>query len=141
MIIDELQKANIEALKANDQSARAVLSVVISRYKLAAIEAKANGKEIKDADMVSLIGKIIKELQEEKEGYMKVGNTEQVQSIIAQTALISKYLPKLLSEDEIKKEIEKLSDKSIPSVMKHFKANFDGQVDMGLVNKIARSLQ
>ncbi|MCQ2793474.1 MAG: GatB/YqeY domain-containing protein [Bacilli bacterium] len=140
MIIDELQKANIEALKAHDQSARAVLSVVISRYKLAAIEAKANGKEIKDSDMVSLIGKVLKELEEEKAGYIKVGNKEQVDSIIAQENLISKYLPKLLSEDEIRKEIEKLSDKSIPSVMKHFKANFEGKVDMGLVNKIARSL-
>lgn len=140
MIIDELQKANIEALKAHDQSARAVLSVVISRYKLAAIEAKANGKEIKDSDMVSLIGKVLKELEEEKAGYIKVGNKEQVDSIIAQENLISKYLPKLLSEDEIRKEIEKLTDKTIPSVMKHFKANFEGKVDMGLVNKIARSL-
>ena len=44
----------------------------------------------------------------------------------------------MMSEDEIKAEINKLEDKSIPSVMKHFKANFAGKVDMSLVNKIAR---
>lgn len=141
MIIDELQKANIAALKAHDTSARAVLSVVISRYKLLAIELKSAGKEASDADMTKLIGKVIKELQEEKEGYSKVGKLDEVASVEAQEALISKYLPKLLSEEEIKAEVLKLADKSIPSVMKHFKTNFEGKVDMGLVNKVARSLQ
>ena len=44
----------------------------------------------------------------------------------------------MLSEEEIRAEIAKLEDKSIPSIMKHFKANFAGKCDMGLVNKIAR---
>jgi len=47
----------------------------------------------------------------------------------------------MLSEDEIKAEINKLADKSIPSIMRHFKANFNGKVDMGLVNKVGRSVQ
>ena len=32
MIINDLQKANIEALKARDQVARAIYSVIISKY-------------------------------------------------------------------------------------------------------------
>lgn len=140
MIIDELQKANIEALKAHDASARAVLSIVISRYKLNMIELKSLGKDITDADMVKLISKVLKELQEEKEGYEKVGNKEQVESINKQAELISKYLPKMMSEEEIRVEINKLEDKSIPSIMKHFKTNFEGKADMGLVNKVARTL-
>ena len=43
-----------------------------------------------------------------------------------------------LSEDEIKDIIASMEDKSMPSVMKHFKANYAGKVDMSLVNKIAR---
>ena len=46
----------------------------------------------------------------------------------------------MMSEDEIKNIILSLEDKSIPNVMKHFKANYAGKVDMGLVNKIARSI-
>ena len=42
----------------------------------------------------------------------------------------------MLSRDEIKAEINKLADKSIPVVMKHFKANFNGQVDMRLVQEV-----
>lgn len=140
MIIDELKKANIEALKAHDASSRAVLSVVISRYKSLEIEAKASGKEVGDNDVIKLITKVLKELDEEKEGYERVHNEEEVNSIKNQIAVISKYLPKMLSEDEIRAEIAKLDDKSIPSIMKHFKANFEGKADMGLVNRIARSL-
>ena len=140
MLFDELSKANIEALKAHDKSARAVLSVVLSRVKLQKIELEASGKELNDNDVVKVISKVLKELDEEKAGYEKVGNKEEVASILKQQEVISKYLPKMLSEEEIKQEILKLEDKSIPSVMKHFKTNFKGKVDMGLVNKVARSL-
>ena len=55
-----------------------------------------------------------------------------------QKALIEQYLPKLMSEDDIRKIISSLEDKSMPSVMKHFKMNYDGQVDMSVVSRIAR---
>ena len=138
MLIDELSKANIEALKARDQVARAIYSVLIAKYKAFAIELKAQGKEATDADLVKIITKTIKELDEEKESYEKAGRAEEVKNILTQKSLIEKYLPKLMSEEEIKKIIASLEDKSMPSVMKHFKMNYDGKVDMSLVSKIAR---
>ena len=48
MIIDELKKANIEALKNHDNDARASLSVAINRYMQVSIENKANKKETTD---------------------------------------------------------------------------------------------
>jgi len=138
MLIDELNKANIEALKARDQVARAIYSVILSKYKALDIELKAQGKEAGDADLVKIITKTIKELDEEKESYEKAGRVEQAQGIATQKALIEKYLPKLMSEEEIRKVIDSLEDKSMPSVMKHFKMNFDGKVDMSLVSKVAR---
>ncbi len=140
MIIDELSKANMLALKNRDNTSRAVLSVVINRYKNEAIELKSKGEEITDKDMVRIISKVLKELDEEKEGYEKVHRDEDVKNVLAQKEVISKYLPKMLSEEEIRKIVDGLEDKSMPSIMKHFKANYDGQVDMGLVNRVARSL-
>ena len=138
MLINELEKANIEALKNKDKTARAVLSVVINKYRVNAIELKAQGKEATDIDLIRVINKVVKELDEEKEGYEKLGRVEDVKNIEEQKAVIEKYLPKLMSEDEIRKVIVSLDDKSMPSVMKHFKANYDGKVDMSLVSKIAR---
>ena len=138
MLIDELNKANIEDLKKRDQVARAIYSVLLSKYKALDIELRSQSKEANDQDMVKLISKTIKELDEEKASYERAGRTSEVQNIEMQKALIEKYLPKLMSEEEIRNIISTLDDKSIPSVMKHFKANYDGQVDMSLVNRIAR---
>lgn len=138
MLINELEKANIEALKNKDKTTRAVLSVVINKYRVNAIELKSQGKEASDVDLIKVINKVIKELDEEKAGYEKLGRVEDVDNINKQKEVIEKYLPKLMSEDEIRKVISSLEDKSMPSVMKHFKANYDGKVDMSLVSKIAR---
>ena len=140
MLINDLQKANIEAMKAKDQDARSILSVVLTKYKLQEVEARAAGKEIGDAELLSIIQKVLKELSDEKEGYVKVGNQERIDSITRQENVIKGYLPQQLSEDEIRAEIAKLDDKSLPNIMKHFKTNFAGKVDMSKVSQIARSL-
>ena len=138
MIIDEIKKANMQAMKDRNVQARAIYGVVMNKAMLNKIEKKEKGLEQTDADLVAILQKTIKELDEEKENYIKAGNSEQAQNIEMQKNLISVYLPKMLSEDEIRSVIGALEDKSIPSIMKHFKANFNGKVDMGTVNKIAR---
>ena len=140
MLIDELSKANIEALKARDQVARAIYSVILSKYKALDIELKSQGKEISDSDMLEIIQKVLKELADEKEGYLKVNNQERADNVAKQEEVLSSYLPKQLSEQEIRDIINGLEDKSVPSVMKHFKMNYAGQVDMSLVNSVLRSL-
>lgn len=140
MIIDDLKKANIEAMKSKDNDARAALSIVLTKYKLQEVEARSQGKEIGNAECLSIIQKVLKELSDEKEGYLKVNNQERADKITKQEEVLKGYLPKQLSEEEIRKEIASLEDKSIPSIMKHFKANFAGKVDMSLVSSIARNL-
>ena len=140
MLLDELKKANMEAMKAKDKDARSVLSVVLTKCQLLIVEANANGKEFGDSQVLEVIQKVLKELSDEKEGYQKVNNAERVASIIHQEEVIKAYLPKQLTREEIIEEINKLEDKSMPNVMKHFKANFAGKVDMSLVSQIARGL-
>ena len=140
MLIDEIKSANIEAMKARDNTSRAVLSIVLTKYKLQEVELKSQGKEIGDAELLSIIQKVIKELEDEKAGYLKVNNQERADNVSKQMEVISSYLPKQLSEEEIKKIIASLEDKSVPNVMKHFKMNFAGKVDMSLVSQIVREL-
>ena len=140
MLLDELKKANIEALKNKDKDARSVISVVLTKCQLLKVEAKASGKDFNDPQVLEVIQKVLKELSDEKEGYIKVGNTERVNSINHQEEVIKAYLPHQLSREEIIEEINKLDDKSMPAVMKHFKMNFAGKVDMSLVSQIVRGL-
>ena len=140
MLLDELKKANIEAMKNKDKDARSVISVVLTKCQLLQVEAKASGKDFNDPQVLEVIQKVLKELSDEKEGYIKVGNTERVDSINHQEEVIKAYLPHQLSREEIIEEINKLDDKSMPAVMKHFKMNFAGKVDMSLVSQIVRGL-
>jgi len=138
MIIDEIKKDNVQAMKDKNALARAIYGVVMNKVMLAGIEAKAKGQELSDSDVVQILQKTIKELTEERENYLKANNEVEANNIAVQKELLTKYLPQMLSEEEIKKIIAGMEDKSIPSVMKHFKANYAGKVDMSVVNKIAR---
>ena len=138
MIIDEIKKDNVQAMKDKNTIARTIYGVVVNKHMLQSIEKRKTGGELTDADMVAILQKTIKELTEEAENYAKVGNTAQVEEINAQKVILEKYLPQMMSEDEIRNIIAGMEDKSMPSIMKHFKANYAGKVDMQLVNKIAR---
>ena len=140
MIIDEIKANNIKAMKERDNVTRGVLSIVMTKYKNMEVELRSQGKEIGDKEMLQIIQKTIKELADEKEGYIKVGNQERVDSLTKQEEVLQSYLPKQLGEEEIRKIILSLEDRSVPNVMKHFKMNYAGQVDMSLVNSILRSL-
>ena len=57
-----------------------------------------------------------------------------------QIETIRRYIPAMMSAEEIKTVILSLEDRSVPAVMKHFKANYAGKCDMKLVNETLRSL-
>ena len=140
MLIDEIKKANMLAMKNHDQQTRTALSIVVNKYMLVNIENKAKGVETTDADVIGIIQKTVKELVEEAENYAKVGNTEEQQNVLAQKSAVEKFLPKMMSKEEIKAEMLTLPDKSIGSVMKHFKQNFAGKCDMRDVQEVLKSL-
>lgn len=140
MLIDEIKKAKMTAMKEKDNAARAIYDIVVNKYLLLSISKREEGKEVTDTDMVQIIVKTLKELADEKDGYVKTGRTESVEAISHQEDVLKKYLPTMLSEAEIRAEIQKLPDQSMPTIMKHFKVNFQGKVDMALVSKIAKSI-
>ncbi len=140
MLVDEIKKANVQSIKDHDTVARSVYSVVINKIMLAEIKNRESGASLTDADVVAILQKTIKELTEEAENYARVNNLEQRDVIERQKAILSTYLPKMLSESEIADIIRTLDDRSVPAVMKYFKANYAGSVDMGLVSSVLRSL-
>ena len=140
MLIDTIKKENMLALKNKDTDKRAVYSIVINKYMVEGYEAKAKGEELTDTDLLNIIKKTLKELKEERNSYVLGNRPDKVTSIDNQIKTIEGYLPKELSEEEIKTIILGLEDHSIPVVMKYFKANYAGKCDMALVNKVLKSL-
>lgn len=140
MLYDEIKKANVQALKDKDAVARSIYSVLLNKIKLEEIRKREKGEDIVDADISNILQKAIKELEDEKSNYEKVNNSAEVAKISTQIEIASKYLPKMLDEAEIKQIIMALADKSIPSVMKHFKQNYNGKCDMRKVQEVLKGL-
>lgn len=138
MIEEQIKKSNIEAMKNKDTVARGFYSVLMNKVLLEKIAKGDRNQMLPDADMSNILQKTIKELNDEKANYEKVGNAEEVSRISRQIEIASSYLPKMLSREEIKSIIDSLEDKSVPTVMKHFKSNFNGQVDMRLVQEVLK---
>ena len=140
MIVNEINKANIEALKNKDEMAKTILSIVKNKIKLMEIEKRTKNEDLTDVDCVQILQKTIKELTEEKENYLKVNNLNEAENIEKQKLVLEKFLPKMMSKDEILAEIKKLPDTTTPTVMRHFKANFAGKVDMREVSEVLKTL-
>lgn len=140
MLLDVLKKENMMALKNKDQNKRGILSIVINKCMLLGIDKKTKNEELVDSDVLQIINKTVKELDEEIKGFITANRDDKVQELNSQKDYLITFLPKQMTEEEIKAEILKLEDKSLPSVMKHFKANFSGLCDMKLVGDIVRKL-
>ena len=136
MIIDEIKKLNIQAIKDRDTVSRNILGVVINKWMI--LERKENATELTDSDMINILQKTIKELTQEADNYNKVGNSEEMNNVLRQKEILSVFLPKALSEDEIRAIIDTLEDKSIPSVMAYFGAHHKDTCDRSLVLKILK---
>ena len=140
MTLENFKKLKIEAMKNKDKDAVSALNVIITKIMALTIEKRAVGQEVTEADISSLLQKAEKELTEERAGFEKAGREDNVKSLTAQIEVIKQYLPKLLTQEEIKNIILGLEDKSIPAVMKHFKMNFAGKVDMRLVQETLKTI-
>ena len=134
MIFDDLQKANIQTMKDHDKVAHEVISLVFGKAKNTAIDKGYEDRKLPDAECLQLI----KQQHFDMIFFEKAGRAETVEKLATQQKILSAYLPKQMTEDEIRAEIAKLDDKKVPSVMKHFKANFAGKCDMGLVSKVCK---
>lgn len=138
-LIQEINARNIEAMKQRDTEAKTILGIVKNNIKILEIEKRVKNEEVQDADVLKIIQKVVKSLEEEISAFASAGRDEQVQSLNKQKSVVEAFLPQMMSEDEIAQIIAGLEDKSIGAVMKHFKENYNGKCDMSIVNKMAKN--
>ncbi len=138
MLKDDIKNARIQAMKAHDKTVSGVLSVVLNKIMLAEIELRAKGAELKDADVIQVLQKCEKELLEERAGFEKAGRVEKTEDLDKQIAAVKVFMPKMMDEKEISEVISSLEDKSVPAVMRYFKAKYAGKCDMRLVSEVLK---
>ena len=141
MLQDDIKKARIEAMKAKDKTTLNVLSVVLNKIMLATIDKREKGETLTDADVVGILQKTVKELGDEREGFLKADRPEKVAELDRQISVVNGFLPQMMSAEEIARIIMTLEDKSVPAVMRYFKAEYAGKCEMRTVSEVLKNLK
>ena len=147
MLRDEINTAVKDAMKAKDERKLSTLRMVNSAIKNADIEARGQSKpQLSDDDILGLLQKMIKQRQESVELYDKGGRAELAAQEREEIAVISAYLPKQMSEDEVKAAIAAVivetgaaGMKDMGKVIGALKGKYAGQMDFGKASGLVKA--
>ena len=147
MLRDDINNAVKEAMKAKNERKLSTLRMVNSTIKNADIDARGQGKPpLSDADLLGVLQKMIKQRQESVELYDKGGRAELAAQEREEIAVISAYLPKQMSEDEVKAAIAAaITDtgaagmKDMGKVIGALRGKYAGQMDFGKASVLVKA--
>jgi uncharacterized protein YqeY len=147
MLREDINNAVKVAMKAKDERTLSTLRMVNSTIKNADIEARGHGKpQLSDADLLGVLQKMIKQRQEAVELYDKGGRAELAGQEREEIAVITAYLPKQMSEDDVKAAIAAViaetnaaEIKDMGKVIGALKAKYAGQMDFGKASGLVKA--
>ena len=146
MIRDDINKALTEAQKAKNERTVSTLRLVNSTLKNADIEARTTGKPLGDAEVLSILQKMIKQRQDSVEMYKKGARPDLVKQEEEEIAVISAYLPKQMSDAEVSAAIDAAvaetgaaGMKDMGKVIGVLRAKFAGQMDFGKASGLVKA--
>jgi uncharacterized protein YqeY len=145
---DQINEAVKTAMKAQDKLRLATLRMVNAAIKNADIEARGAGKPVlADADILSLMQKLIKQRQESVELYDKGGRPELAAQERSEIEMIASFLPRQLSEAEAKEAIAGViretgaaGMKDMGKVIAALKERYAGRMDFGKASAVVKGL-
>lgn len=109
MLRQKLQDDQIKALKSGDKVSLTVIRFVISQVKNREIEKKS---ELSDEEVLAVLKKFAKELKESIDAFTKGNRLELVEENKKQLEVVSLYLPKEISDDELAAEMDKILEEN-----------------------------
>src|SRR5690349_22341449 len=119
MIRDDIKAATITAMKSGDKESTATLRLVQAAIKNRDIEARTGGASKDDDALVTeVLQKMIKQRRESVELYRKGNREELAAAEEAEIAVIERFLPAQMSEDEAKAAIQSIIAEAGASSMK-----------------------
>ena len=129
----QIQEDIKAAMKAKDAVALSAVRAVKGEILLFKT-AEGGSKEVTDGDIFKMIKKLIKQRKEAAEQYVAAGRQELADNELAEAAVMEKYLPKQLSEDEVEAKIKEIVAQAGATSIKDM-----GKV-MGVANKALAGL-
>ncbi len=146
MLYETISNDMKEAMKAHDKETLNTIRLLKSAIDLYLVNNKLERNTCSDEIVIDIVSKQVKTHKESIEEFKKGNRQDLVDNLLREIDLLSKYLPKQLTEEEITAEIDKVFDKIKPTsmkdmglIMKELTPIFRGKADMKTVNEIVRS--
>ena len=146
MLYETISNDMKEARKAHDKDSLNTIRLLKSAIDMYLVNNKLDRNTCSDEIVVDVVSKQVKTHKESIEEFKKGNRQDLVDKLLKEIELLSKYLPKQLTEEEINTEIDIVFDKVKPTsvkdmglIMKELTPIFKGKADMKTVNEIVRS--
>ena len=145
MLYETISNDMKEAMKAHDKDSLNTIRLLKSAIDLYLVNNKMDRNTCSDEVVIDVVSKQVKTHKESIEEFKKGNRQDLVDGLLKEIELLSKYLPERLSEEEVRKESDKVFDKIKPTSMKDMGALMKeltpilkGKTDMSQVNAIIR---
>jgi uncharacterized protein YqeY len=147
MIRDDIKAATIAAMKGGDKETTATLRLVSAAIKNRDIEARTGGAPADDDQLVTeVLQKMIKQRRESADVYRKGGREDRAAAEEAEIAVIERFLPKQLSDEEARAAVQAIiaetgasSIKDMGKVMAEVKARHAGELEPARASALVKA--
>lgn len=130
-LMNRIKQMQISARKSGFAEA----SLLTTLLGEAAMVGKNSGRETNDAEVVSVVKKFIKNIDETITALSSRGQDTSL--FVAERQVLEQFLPKQLNESQLIDIAKQFND--MPSFMKHLKENFAGQYEGKLAATVAKN--
>ena len=141
-LLETIKKDMIEASKKGDVDSTNILKLAIASIKNAEI---AKGDKLSDEEILKVLRKEESKIKDSIAEFTKMGRKDLIERESRQLKVISSYLPKLMSREEIEKVVSKaVADthaeglKSMGAVMGIVMKELDGKADGSVVKEVVQ---
>jgi hypothetical protein len=147
MLRDDINNALKDAMKARNERSVSTLRLMNSAIKDKDIEARGNGKgPLTDEELLAVFQKMVKQRQESADLYLKGGRQDLATQEQEEIAIINSYLPKQMSDDEIRaaiadavKETGAAAIKDMGKVIGVLRGKYAGKMDFAKASGLVKA--
>ena len=148
MLRDKIMADMKDAMRAGEKAKVSTLRLMNSAIKSADIDARPKGIDmIGDTEILQVFAKMIKQRRDSVEQFTAGGRADLAASEQAEIEVIESYMPKQMSEDEVKAaataiiaELGAAGMKDMGKVIAAMKDKFAGQMDFGKASGVVKEL-
>lgn len=140
-LLEQIKQDRTQAMKEKNKQKLVTLRSLINEVE---VEMKLTGATtVTNSETESIISRQLKKLGKEEETYQSLGQDTSKQK--AEKELLLGYMPKQLTEAEIRSEVQYayklVGDGEIKNPMQYLSPQLKGKADMGAVAKIVKELK